>query len=122
ASGVRLRFEDILETMHRELAGKKVIAVTHGETMEVARFVLERLLPEEWQQQEEGEDFKFSNCQILHYTRTNPSSGEQSSRLEWRRSICAGDESRSWNNGEWVHIERHRYNDGELLGLAEHYP
>ncbi len=122
ATGVRLRFEDILETMHRELAGKKVIAVTHGETMEVARFVLERLLPEEWQRQEQDEAFKLSNCQILHYTRTNPSTGEQSSRLEWRRSVCAWDESRSWDAGNWVHIERHRYNDEELLGLVEAHP
>jgi broad specificity phosphatase PhoE len=122
ATGVRLRFEDILETMHRELAGKKVIAVTHGETMEVARFVLERLLPEEWQQQEHDEAFKLSNCQVLHYTRTNPDTGELSSRLEWRRSVCAWDESRSWNNGEWAHIDRHRYSDEELLGLVESHP
>lgn len=122
ATGVRLRFEDILETMHRELAGKKVIAVTHGETMEVARFVLERLLPEEWQQQEHDEAFKLANCQILHYTRTNPGTGELSSRLEWRRSVCAWDENLSWSNGEWVRIDRRRYDDNELLRLVESRP
>ena len=122
ATGVRLRFEDILETMHRELAGKKVVAVTHSETMEVARFVLERLLPEEWERQERDEAFKLSNCQILHYTRTNPSNGEQSSRIEWRRSVCAWDGSRSWDDGNWAHIERHRYSDGELLELVESNP
>jgi broad specificity phosphatase PhoE len=122
ATGVRLRFEDILETMHRELAEKRVIAVTHGETMEVARFVLERLLPEEWQQQELGEAFKLANCQILHFSRSNPTTGELGKRLEWRRSICAWDPERSWNDGGWVQLEHRRYSDEGLLGLIEAYP
>jgi broad specificity phosphatase PhoE len=122
ATGVRLRFEDILESMHRELPDTRQIVVTHGETMEVARFVLERLLPEEWQRQEQDEAFKLANCQILHFSRADPVTGELSRRIEWRRSICAWDESRSWNNGEWVHIEHRKYNDQELLGLVEAYP
>ena len=108
--------------MHREVADKKVIAVTHGETMEVARFVLERLLPEEWQQQEQDDSFKLANCQVLHYTRTNPDTGEKSKRLEWRRSVCVWDKSRSWSNGQWVQIGRRRYNDEELLRLVETHP
>jgi broad specificity phosphatase PhoE len=122
ATGVRLRFEDILETLHREQAGKSVIAVTHGETMEVARFVLERLLPEEWHQQEEDENYKLSNCQILHYSRLNPTTGDLGRHMEWRRSICAWDSSRSWNDGEWAHIERKQFSDTDLLRLVEEYP
>jgi broad specificity phosphatase PhoE len=122
ATGVRLRFEDILETMHRELADKRVVAVTHGETMEVARFVLERLMPEEWQQQERDDAYKLSNCQILHFSRSNPITGALGRRLEWRRSVCAWDESRSWNGGEWAHLEHRRYSDEGLLGLIETYP
>jgi hypothetical protein len=78
---VRLRFEDILETLHRELSGRAVIAVTHGETMEVARLVLERLLPEQWTEQERGSDYKLANRQILHYSRKDPTTGVTSGRL-----------------------------------------
>src|SRR3954471_11119648 len=52
ATGVHGRFRDILDTLHREAAGRRVIAVTHGEMIDVARFVLERLSPEEWLRQE----------------------------------------------------------------------
>ena len=89
ATGVRLRFEDILDTMHRELDGKRVIAVTHGEMVEVARVVLERLLPEVWKEQELGNQYKIRNCHILHYSRRDPSTGEIRQRLQLRRSVCA---------------------------------
>ncbi len=122
ATGVRLRFEDILETLHRELSGRAGVAVTHGETMEVARFVLERLLPEEWERQEQDEDYKLANCQVLHYSRVNPDTGALGCRLEWRRSICAWDPSKSWNNGEWAYIQHRRYSDEKLLEIAAEHP
>jgi broad specificity phosphatase PhoE len=122
ATGVRLRFEDILETMHREMADKRVIAVTHGEMIEVARFVLERLLPAEWEAQEASKEFKLSNCQILHFTRQDPETGELSPRLGWRRSICAWDPSLSWNGGAWEPIGRREFTDAQLLELVSVYP
>ncbi|MBI3224357.1 MAG: histidine phosphatase family protein [Mycolicibacterium cosmeticum] len=122
ATGVRLRFEDILDTMHRELDGKCVIAVTHGEMMEVARVVLERLLPEVWQEQEDGEDYKIRNCHILHYSRRNPFTKEIGRRLEWRRSVCAHTPSQSWSGGEWRELEFRNYSDAELLDLASTHP
>lgn len=122
ATGVRLRLEDILDTFHRELAGKTGVVVTHGETIDVARFVLERLLPEEWERQEQDKDYKLANCQILHYSRVDPDTGVLGSRLEWRRSVCAWDSTQSWQQGSWTHIDHRRYSDDELLDLVEEYP
>lgn len=122
ATEVRLRFEDILDTLHRELDGKRAIAVTHGETMEVARFVIERLLPNEWAEQEEDSNFKISNCQVLHYSRVNPNNGEIGDRIEWRRSVCAWDDERSWSDGEWVHLPPRKFSDEDLLTMVEGYP
>lgn len=122
ATGVRLRLEDILDTMHRELDGKQVIAVTHGETMEVARVVLERLLPDEWQQQELGDDYKIRNCHVLHYSRRNPTTGQIADKLRWRRSVCPYNECESWFRGEWVELEFRQYNDADLLELAAEHP
>lgn len=123
ATGVRLRFEDILETMHREAAGQSVVAVTHGETIEVARFVLERMTPEDWLRDNRDHSRKVENCQIFHYTRESPETGEVAGQLRWFRSICPWDSSKSWNGGEWMTIPpRRKYSDAELLELVETFP
>lgn len=119
ATGVRLRFEDTLDTLHREATGQRVVAVTHGETIDVARFVLERMTPQEWLLQDKDSAYKISNCQIMHYSRINPHDGSVSHKLEWRRSICPWDESRSWQSGEWVNISHTRYSDEELIAMAD---
>jgi broad specificity phosphatase PhoE len=123
-TGVRLRFSNILNSLHREMSGKKVIAVTHGETMEVARVVLERMLIRDWIAQERDKNYKLSNCQTLHYSRRDPVTKILADRLEWRRSICAWDPSRSWNNGQWTHLDNvnKRYSDQDLLEFAERNP
>lgn len=123
ATGVRLRFEDILETMHRETEGKNIIAVTHGETIEVARFVLERMTPEEWLLDNKDHARKVENCQVLHYSRVSPETGEIAGQLRWFRSVCPWDSTKSWHDGEWVAIQpRKKYSDRELLQLVETFP
>lgn len=122
ATGVRLRFEDILDTMHRELDGKRVIAVTHGEMIETARLVLERMLPEEWQQQEDDDAYKIANCHVLHYTRRDPDTGEVARRLQWRRAICAHDETKSWFGGKWEELTFRTFTDAQLLAFADEHP
>jgi len=122
ATGVWLRFEDILDTMHRELDGKRVIAVTHGEMIETARLVLERMLPEEWQQQESDDAYKIVNCHVLHYTRRAPDAGEVARRLQWRRSVCAHDETKSWFSGKWEELTFRTFTDAQLLAFADEHP
>lgn len=122
-TGVRLRIEDILDTFHRELSGKDVLVVTHGETMDVVRFVLERLTPIEWLETDGDPNYRVSNCQILQYSRIDPYSGDPQPYIGWRRSVCPWDASRSWNNGEWVAVgPNRRFSDQELLAMAEQYP
>ncbi len=114
AGDVRGRFESFITTLHRKAASKKIIAVSHGGWMQTARFVLERLTPDEWISQVTTKEYKLWNCQTLHYTRINPNTGEKAPYLKWRRSICPWDEKRSWNNGEWVEINSKQYSDAEL--------
>ncbi len=121
-TGVRLRFEDSLDTMHRELDGKRVLVVAHGETMSVAQFVLERMVPEEWLERDKDPAYRISNCQVLEYSRVHPKTGVMGSHMEWRRSLCVWDPGRSWDNGEWVHVDRKLYSDEDLLQMAERHP
>jgi NAD+ kinase len=122
ATGVRLRFEDILDTYHRELNGKDAIAVTHGEKIDVGSFVLERLTVIEWLARNEDPKFRIPNCFVLQYSRTNPETGRMENHANWRRGVCVWDPNFSWDDGNWVRIEHKQYSDEELLQMAEQYP
>jgi broad specificity phosphatase PhoE len=122
ATGVRLRFRDILDTLHRENDGQRVIAVTHGEMIDVARFELERINPDEWLEQSKDSHYRVENCQIMHYSRRNPATEELHPRIQWVRAICPWDDLLSWNDGQWMEIQpRPKYSDDELLARAERY-
>lgn len=119
ASGVRLRLERTLDTLHRELEKKRVITVTHGEYMWVARFVLERMDVTKWLEADEDKSQKIQNTMVLHYTRRDPEKPNLiADKLMWVRAVCPWDESLSINSGEWWEIERNTYSDEELLAQA----
>lgn len=122
ATGVRERVTNIFGTLHREAEEQDVIGVTHGETLRVFQFLLERHTPGEWLEMDENPEYKMQNCQILHYTRINPETGELNRKIKWMRSICPWDESKSWNNGEWVELNRFTYSDAELLEGVNNLP
>lgn len=113
---VQFRFRDWLGTLHREHEAKKVLAVSHGEFMWVARYVLERMLPEEWEEADENKSQRIYNTSVLHYTRVNP---EDSSQVEpyltWRRMVVPWDEAKSPFGGEWQKLPGKRLFSGEEL-------
>lgn len=115
ATGVRSRFEDILETLHREANGKSVLAVTHGEMIRVTQFILERHTPATWEIMDASEQFHVSNCHIIQYSRQNPVTGEIAGRLNWMRAVCPWDNSKSWANGEWSELQYKTFTDAELF-------
>ncbi len=112
---VRNRFESFLTTLHRKAAKGTVVAVSHGGYMQTARFVLERLTPDEWLGQVRTPEYKLHNCQILHYSKIHPETGKKADYLKWRRSICPWNESLSWNGGQWQEISSSTFSDEELL-------
>ncbi len=61
------RFRDFQGTLHREADGKRVLVVTHGDFMGVARYNLERLLPEQFEKNEDEPSQEIKNCAICHY-------------------------------------------------------
>lgn len=123
-TGVQLRWDRIVNTMHREMDNQRYIGVSHGETISVARINIERLLIPEWLAEKDDPNRKMHNTQILHWTRNDPETGKDSGRLQWRRAVCPWDESKSWDKGEWqwFDIDR-RFSDEQLLGMvALHEP
>jgi NAD+ kinase len=118
-AAVCLRVDRILDTLHRECADRRVLLVCHGEVMWAFRVRLERMSQETYRGLDRTRDpkVKLYNCQVLHYTRRDPATGELADHLNWMRSVCPWDLSLSDN--EWRAIVRQRYTNDELLAIAE---
>ncbi|MEK7464481.1 MAG: phosphoglycerate mutase family protein [Patescibacteria group bacterium] len=114
-----LRIDRVLNTLHRECDGKEVIIVCHGETMLGFRVRLERMSQEHFREMESSNK-KFDrihNCQVIQYTRKDPSSGKIAPYLNWMRSVCPSDTTLSSN--EWEEIKRPKYKNDDLLAIAD---
>jgi broad specificity phosphatase PhoE len=110
------RFRDLQDTWHREQDGKNILIVTHGDFIRAAMVGIERLLPEQFEENEKNPEYKIRNCTILQYSRVNPEDKtDVRSRLTWRRLISPIGEP-SPNNGEWIKLPRRpKQNSDELL-------
>ena len=123
ATGVRLRFERHLDTLHREMEKKNVLTVTHGEYMWVARFVLERMDVADWLKADGDDSQRIQNTMVLQYTRKDPENSKlRADKLMWARAICPWDTDKSINGGDWWQLERNTYSDRELMEQVEQLP
>lgn len=117
------RVREFFDTLHREHdkdGVKAVIAVTHGEWMWAARLSLEYMFNEDWVISSNNPDDKINNCQVIHYTRVNPKTGEVAPYMKWMRSVNAG--SGKADAGEWRENGRKYLNNKELLKQVEEMP
>jgi broad specificity phosphatase PhoE len=125
ATGVRARFTAIMDMLYRKNddgnIADNVVAVAHGELIRVAAFVIEQMTPDQWLRMDADPAYKVQNCMVVHYSRTNPHTGEESKNFTWRRAICPWDDTLSWDNGEWTELKHKLYSDEELLNTAREY-
>ncbi|MFC1639100.1 histidine phosphatase family protein [Patescibacteria group bacterium] len=114
-----LRIDRMFNTLGRECGDKRVIIVSHGEVMWLARIRIERLTERRFRELKTSGNphDKIHNCQILHYTRRDPETGKLLPHLRWMRSICPTDLTRSSN--EWQRIMRPSFSNEELLAEAD---
>lgn len=102
------RVRSVINTIYRENPGQGVIMVTHGEFMWGARALMEKLHPLEFNEQDKDPAFHISNTMVIQYSRKDPKTGKLADHFEWRLAVCPWDASRSWDKGEWVHINSGR--------------
>ncbi len=121
---VSSRFRDFLGTLHREADGKRVLIVTHGDLIGIARYNIERMLPEQFEEIDNDKTQSIKNCAIVHYSRVNPvDPNDVRPKLNWRRMINPTDLASSPFNGEWVELlSRPKYTGEDLLKRAELAP
>ncbi len=118
------RWRDFQATLHREAAGKKVLVVTHGDFIGIARYNIERMLPEQFEEMENDDSQTVKNCTIVHYSRVNPNDpSDVRDKLNWRRMIHPTDVKNSPFDGKWVELPpRPQYTGADLLQQAEYAP
>jgi broad specificity phosphatase PhoE len=117
------RVREFFDTLHRDhdqKAIKSAIAVTHGEWIWAARLALEYMSNEDWEVADDDPSEKIHNCQVVHYTRIDPKSGEIAPYLKWMRSVKAGEGEQG--PGDWRESERAVLGNEELLIQAEQLP
>lgn len=114
------RSHAFFDSLHREQSDGSVIIVCHGEVMWAMRLLIERTTPQQFRKLFESEQ-NFDHIhhgQVLHFTRVNPQgTTEIRSRLDWMRSVCPWDTTRSSN--EWQLIKRPTFTNNQLLEMAD---
>lgn len=121
---VYARFRDFQGTLHREQAGKRVFVVTHGDFINAARYGIERMTPEEWEELDSNKAYTITNCILLQYSRVNPEDpADVREKIRWRRYINPLDPAASPDGGAWVELkDRRRYAGAELLEQIQFAP
>jgi NAD+ kinase len=117
-SELTTRFDRVLNTLHRECSDKRVIMVCHGEVMWAARVAIERMSQERFLELHlsKDPDDRIYNCQIIHYTRRDPLTGELHKHANWRRMIRPTDDPTKVF--PWTRIERPMYTNEDLISLT----
>lgn len=118
------RFRDFQGTLHREHFGQRILVVSHGDFINVARYGVERMLPEEWESMDRDPHYTLRNCSITHYSRVNPFDPfDVRDKLRWRRMVYTDVLAESPDDGEWVELPaRRRYTGAELLAQSDVAP
>lgn len=118
------RFRDFIGTLHREAAGKRVLVVTHGDLIGIARYNIERMLPEQFEVMDDDPAQTIKNCSVVHYSRVNPADpADVRDKLTWRRMVRPTEPATSPFGGEWVELpSRPKYTGAELMAQAEIAP
>ena len=110
----------IIDTLNRQHSKENVIMVCHGEFMWALRILLERINPIEYKVLDQSKDKldRMHNCKVIHYTREDPSTKVECDKLEWMRSVCPWDTTKSRNT--WELIRRSKlYSPKELKEICE---
>eukprot|EP01114_Cavostelium_apophysatum_P016334 TRINITY_DN4618_c1_g1_i1.p1 TRINITY_DN4618_c1_g1~~TRINITY_DN4618_c1_g1_i1.p1 ORF type:complete len:299 (-),score=62.47 TRINITY_DN4618_c1_g1_i1:1092-1988(-) len=117
-----LRVDRIISMWQTSCPGQKIVCVCHGNIMTAFRVRLERMSQSRYQeiQKSNNPQDKIQHCQIFHYTRRNPDTGEIEPIPLWMKSICPWDVSLSKN--EWEQIVRPVFTTESLIAEVNKVP
>jgi len=109
-----------LNELQKTCSGLRVLAVCHGNILKALIIRLERLNQTDWTKFEHDDAYKTFNCQVIHFSRRNPFTGEIHSKFAWVKSVCPVKLDRSKN--EWRSLSRVTLTNEEILSIVEQTP
>jgi len=112
-----LRCDRVMSHLSQKCSGFKVIIVCHGNIMLAFKIRLERMKQSSFHKLLSDPSQKLYNCQIVHYTRRNPETGEVHPSYNWVRSVCPWDDSLT--KPEWKTIQPLTFTNEQLLASVE---
>jgi broad specificity phosphatase PhoE len=116
ADNVLMRARDFCGSLHRDMDKRRVLVVSHGEFILTMRYLLERMMPEEWMEMEGDVAQDIKNCTILHYSRQNPDDpSDVRPHISWMRMIYPYSEADSPFGGTWRQVIEKRVVKGDEL-------
>lgn len=111
-----LRMEKVLDTLHRETAGQRVLIVAHGDVIRALRVCIERVPQHLYTQLED-----VPNCSVWHYARRDPETEKLAPYLNWLRiAHPAGPDPEM--PAVWRPIVRPKYSNEDLRQIYESVP
>ncbi len=118
-SDLCLRVDRMLDTLHRECSEDRVVMVCHGEVMRAFQIRLERLSQQRFRELAFSRDSSeiIQNCQINHYTRRCPRTGQLYPYIGWVKWYRQSVEN-SVSMSEWISITREAYSNEDLLEMV----
>ncbi|MEZ5321938.1 MAG: histidine phosphatase family protein [Microthrixaceae bacterium] len=113
-----MRVREVLASLAREMAGRRVVCVTHEDVMWAFRYRLEKPTVQKWLEDHDDDAHDIPNCGILHYTRRTVSGGVADKFARVRLV-----DPQAPSEAEWIPINRPRFTNEQLLAeVEEHYP
>ena len=106
---VYARIRDMDGTLHREYPEGQVLMFTHGDFLEMMRYVRERMLPEQWVEMVGDPFYDFRNVSLLDWSRVNPEDPDDvRDKLQWMRMIHPTAPELSPFGGQWIELTHRR--------------
>lgn len=117
-----LRWDRMMLSLSQRHSEHRVLIVAHETIIECGlirrlHWSVEQFY--EWKQRSDERE-KIHNCQIVHFTRRNPETGQVIDKVRWWRSVCPW--RLEWGRGEWRNIVPTKYSSADLLEQVARYP
>lgn len=118
---IGLRWDRVMLSLSKRHSEHRVIIVAHETIIESGLIRRLHWSVEQFQQWKEANDpkTKIHNCQVIHFTRRNPETGQVIDKVRWWRSVCPWQPELT--PGSWQPIVPHQYSSKELLDQVKQY-
>lgn len=122
ASVAENRSSNFLRSLEVSASGDTVLAVTHGEFIKTVRMILEQWSDETFYLMEVDPSEMIHNCEVIHYSRRDPSTGLISNRIKWIKRSYPAENSYGFVEiveGSWRELRgKRKLSNDELLSVA----